>query len=87
MPAKSLTIFAFSKERSELSKPNVDVSINLKNGDKVTKLTEVSGQTNAKALYVYIDRKVESELKIEPRMESSHSQSTRSNWTRVSIRY
>ncbi|HPC78715.1 MAG TPA: glucodextranase DOMON-like domain-containing protein, partial [Fervidobacterium sp.] len=67
MPAKSLTIFAFSKERSELSKPNVDVSINLKNGDKVTKLTEVSGQTNAKALYVYIDRKVESELKIEPK--------------------
>ncbi len=67
MPGRSLTLFAISKDKEEVYKPNVDIKLNFKNGEKVTQLREISGETNARTIYVYIDRKVENEIKIEPK--------------------
>ncbi|MCX7653592.1 MAG: alpha-amylase family glycosyl hydrolase [Fervidobacterium sp.] len=67
IPGRSLTIFAVSKQKEEVYKPNVYVNIGVKSGEKVTKLYEVKGETNARTVYLYIDRKVENELKIEPK--------------------
>ncbi|MFN3329070.1 MAG: alpha-amylase family glycosyl hydrolase, partial [Fervidobacterium pennivorans] len=66
-PGRSFTVFSVLKEKEDVYKPNVDVKIDLLSGDKVTKVQEVKGETNAKAVYVYIDRKVENEIKIEPK--------------------
>jgi len=66
IPARTLTVFGISTEKSELYKPNTTISLNLSDGEKITALKEITGTTNAKAVYVYIDRKVENEIKIEP---------------------
>jgi len=67
IPSRTLTVFKVSEEKSELFKPSTTVSIALEDGEKITALKEISGITNARAVYVYFNRKIESELKIEPK--------------------
>jgi len=67
VPGRTFAIFALSKEKSEVHKPTTTVELSLKSGDKITGLSTVSGTTNARTVYLYTDRKVESEVKIEPK--------------------
>ncbi|MGB9795736.1 alpha-amylase family glycosyl hydrolase [Fervidobacterium gondwanense] len=67
IPARTFTVFAISKDKSEVYKPTTKVSVNIKPSEKVTALKEILGETDARTVYVYFDRKAESEQKIEPK--------------------
>lgn len=67
LPGRAFTVLALSKETSEVFKPNISISLNLKSGDIIKDRREIVGETNARTVYVYFDRRIESELKIEPR--------------------
>ncbi len=67
MPGRSLTLFTISPEKSEVYTPKVKINLEIKSGESISQLSEIKGETNARTVYLYIDRKVESEQKIEPK--------------------
>ena len=67
IPGRSLTLFSISPEKSDVYTPNVKVELEMKSGESISQLREIKGETNARTVYLYIDRKVESEQKIEPK--------------------
>ncbi|MGC9771848.1 alpha-amylase family glycosyl hydrolase [Fervidobacterium islandicum] len=67
VPPRTFTVFGISQEKSEVYTPTTTVGIDLKDGDTIKALREVVGTTTGKTVYVYIDRKAENEIKIEPK--------------------
>ncbi|MGC8819848.1 MAG: alpha-amylase family glycosyl hydrolase [Fervidobacterium sp.] len=67
IPGRSLTVFAISPEKSDAYRAQINISVDIQPGEKIKQIRQIKGETNAKTVYVYIDRKVESEQKIEPK--------------------
>ncbi len=65
LPARSFSIHEVTSERAEIQKTTLTFSLNIKDGEKIKEKFKVEGRTNANRVYVYLDKRVENEMKID----------------------
>ncbi|ONN27497.1 alpha-amylase [Thermosipho affectus] len=64
IPGRSITVYKISDEKRVIKKSNLFVKTNLKDGMIIKDKFTIKGKTNAKYVYIYIDRKYDNKIKL-----------------------
>ncbi|QTA37760.1 alpha-amylase [Thermosipho ferrireducens] len=65
IPGKSVTVYEVSNEKRSVRTSNLFVKVNLKDGMSIDDKFVLTGETNAKYVYIYLDRKYNNKIKLE----------------------